>query len=465
MSGSDLPVVVIGAGPAGLAAGAQLVERGLPALVLEAGPSAGTAVREWHHVRLFSRWAELIDPAAEKLLAPTGWTAPDPDRYPTGAEWAGQYLQPLAAALGDRVRYGAEVVGVARRGWDRVVDAARSEPFTVHVRSREGEERIIARAVIDASGTWGRPNPLGANGWPALGERDAGDRIVYRVPDLTDPQVRDRYAGRRVAVAGSGHSALTALVAFAELAKQAPGTHVVWLLRRGEIGDTFGGGDADQLPARGALGLRAARAVRAGHISTVTGFRTAAVDRTDTTTGGGRLVLEGFDGRRLDPVDEVVALTGFRPDLSFLSEVRLDLDPVLQAPRALAPLIDPNVHSCGTVYPHGAVELAQPEPDLYLVGMKSYGRAPTFLSLTGYEQVRSVVAAIAGDREAAERVELVLPETGVCSGTGVVDAPSDDEPAADASSGGGGCCGPVSTVTIGAAPVGAAPSGVAAGSR
>ncbi len=47
--------------------------------------------------------------------------------------------------------------------------------------------------------------------------------------------------------------------------------------------------------------------------------------------------------------------------------------------------------------------------------MKSYGRAPTFLMVTGYEQVRSIVADIAGDKEAAQRVELVLPETGVCS--------------------------------------------------
>ena len=135
-------------------------------------------------------------------------------------------------------------------------------------------------------------------------------------------------------------------------------------------------------------------------------------------------MLASVDGRPvLDAVDEVVVVTGFRPDLSWLSEVRLDLDPVLQAPRALAPLIDPNVHSCGTVYPHGAAELAQPEPGLYLVGMKSYGRAPTFLAMTGYEQVRSVAAAIAGDHEAAARVELVLPETGVCGGAGLFDEP------------------------------------------
>jgi hypothetical protein len=73
------------------------------------------------------------------------------------------------------------------------------------------------------------------------------------------------------------------------------------------------------------------------------------------------------------------------------------------------------VHSCGSVPPHGEAELRHPEAGFYVVGMKSYGRAPTFLMLTGYEQVRSVVAAIAGDMEAARNVELVLPATGVCS--------------------------------------------------
>ncbi|HTF52356.1 MAG TPA: NAD(P)-binding domain-containing protein [Pseudonocardia sp.] len=419
MSENELPVVVVGAGPIGLAAAAHLVQRGLAPLVLEAGPSAGTGVRAWHHVRLFSRWGELVDPAAEKLLAPSGWQEPEADTYPTGAEWALRYLQPLAEVLGERVRFGARVVGVARRGRDRVVDAGReTEPLTVHIETSDGrQERIAARALIDASGTWATPNPLGADGLPALGEAAAAERISYRVPDLNDPAVRARFAGRRIAVAGSGHSALTALVFFAELAQTEPDTHVSWLVRRGSVGDTFGGGEADQLPARGALGSRAAAALRAGHIDTVTGFRTIAVERD----GSGRVVLESLDGRRLDPVDEVVVLAGFRPDLGWLSELRLDLDATLQAPRALAPLIDPNVHSCGTVYPHGANELAQPEPGVYLAGMKSYGRAPTFLAMTGYEQVRSIAAALAGDQAGADRVELVLPDTGVCGGAGLFD--------------------------------------------
>ncbi|TSD94898.1 FAD-dependent oxidoreductase [Skermania sp. ID1734] len=433
---NGLPVVVVGAGPIGLAAAAQLRERDLPVVVFERGPVAGHAVGQWNHVRLFSRWVELIDPAARRLLDTTGWTAPDEHTYPTGRDWAGEYLQPLATALGDIVALDTEVVGVARRGRDLVVDAGRGdEPFTVHLRRGDGnEERILARAVIDASGTWTGPNPLGADGLPAVGEHTFADRIAYRVPDLDDPHVRATYAGRHTVIAGSGHSALTAIVALAGLAEDAPGTRITWVLRRGEVGATYGGGDADQLPARGALGQRAKTAVDAGLLQVVTGFRTTRIEPTDN----GRVALISDTGARLEDVDRVVVSTGFRPDLSWLSEVRLGLDPVLQAPVQLAPLIDPNVHSCGTVYPHGVAELTHPEPNLYLAGMKSYGRAPTFLAMTGYEQVRSIAAALAGDHEAAARVELTLPETGVCGGAGVFDDPN---AATDPAASGGGCCG------------------------
>ena len=427
---STLPVVVIGAGPQGLAAAAHLVERGEPVLVLESGDGPGAAVTQWGHVRLFSAWPELVDPAAARLLEPTGWSPPA-DGYPTGREWVDAYLAPLAAELGDRVRYGTRVVGVARRGRDRLVSAGRADqPFTLHVVADGAEARLDARAVIDASGTWTQPNPAGADGYPAPGERAAAasGAISYRPPT---PEQAAGGAGRHTVVVGSGHSAMTAVIELAAVARRRPGTRVSWVLRRGTVGDTFGGGPADELPQRGALGQRARQAVDAGLVELVTGFRVERVEPAGPESG--RVVVVADDGRRLAPADRVVVLTGFRPDLSFLSELRLELDPVLGAPVRLAPEIDPNLHSCGSVSPHGAAELAHPEPGLYVVGMKSYGRAPTFLALTGFEQVRSVAAELAGDHEAAARVELRLPDTGVCGGAGLFEEP--DEAA------GAGCCG------------------------
>lgn len=426
---TELPVVVIGAGPAGLAAAAHLRGRDVKVLVLEGGSTAGAAVSEWGHVRLFSPWSELIDPAAEKLLANAGWTSPNPKRYPTGADWGGSYLQPLADALGDSVRYGTTVTSVAKQSRDRLVSSGRDDaPFTVHVRTASGAEHVLASAVVDASGTWTGPNPLGGDGVPAIGELEAADRINYRIPDLRDPASRARYAGKHIVVAGTGASAKGALIGLTALAKDEPGTRVSWLVRRANVGEAFAGSGQDELPERGALGQQAQEAVESGPVTTFNGFRTAKV----TQGSDGRLSIESFDGQIVDGVDEVVVLTGFRPDLQMLSEIRLDLDPVLQAPRELAPLIDPNEHSCGTVYPHGAKELAQPEVGFYLVGMKSYGRATSFLALTGFEQTRSVAAAIAGDHDAAARVELTLPDTGVCGGAGLFDE--------EAAEGGGGCC-------------------------
>lgn len=436
---SELPVVVIGAGPEGLAAAAHLLERGLEPLVLEARGGPASAVREWGHVRLFSPWPELVDQAAARLLEPSGWAAPA-EGYPTGAEWIARYLSPLAKALGGRVRYGARVTGVSRKGRDRLVDAGRdAQPFTVHVTGPGGEEeRIEARAVIDASGTWRGPNPAGADGLPALGERAAAGLVRYQIPDFAAPAP---FAGKHTVVLGAGHSAATSVIELARIAEANPGTTVTWVLRRGVTGATFGGGTADELPERGALGLRAKQAVTDGLVGLVTGFRTERI-----RLEGGQAVLVAEDGRELAPADSVVVLTGFHPDLSFLSEMRLDLDPVLQAPRRIAPDIDPNVHSCGTATPTLARDLAHPEPGLYLVGMKSYGRAPTFLAMTGYEQVRSVVAELAGDHEAAARSELVLPDTGVCSGSGL----GDDPDGASA----GGCCVPAPQVLqIGLAPL------------
>lgn len=448
---SGLPVIVIGAGPVGLAAAAHLLERGLEPLVLEAGDDVGSAVRAWSHVRLFSPWQFDLDAAAVRLLEPTGWTRPEPTGLPTGGTLVSQYLAPLAAvpALAPRIRTGERVIAVSRVGMDKTHQHERSDrPFLVRTQVAGGavvDHR--ARAVIDASGTWNQSNPLGAAGLPASGEREAGDHLSGPLPDVLGAD-RARFAGRRVLVVGAGHSATNTLLDLVALAEQEPGTVITWAVRGASVDRTFGGGDRDGLPARDALGSRMRAAVEAGHVEVLTEVTITALETSGDAVA---VATSSPTGDRRLPVDVVVNATGFRPDLAMLREVRLDLDPGVEAPRRLAPLIDPEFHSCGTVPAHGADVLAHPDTGFFIAGMKSYGRAPTFLLATGYEQVRSIAAALAGDAAAAADVQLDLPETGVCSSATptVPTIPHDGSLDVDESASAERCAGPATSVPVG----------------
>lgn len=408
-----LPVAVIGAGPIGLAAAAHLAERGLDFLVIEAGDEIAASMRSWGHIRLFSAWRELIDPAARRLLEAGGWVSPgDPDSAPTGTELIEGYLEPLAGALRAHIRTGVMVDAVSRQGMDRTRSAGRaSTPFVLRLRETDGSvSELAARAVIDASGTYRTPNSLASNGLEPLGLAEVAEAVTHALPDVLGAD-RARFAGRHTTVVGAGHSAANTLINLAALIDAEPGTRVTWVIRNRSAARVFTGGN-DELPRRSALGTRVLELIDRGAIEVVDGFeiidlaaREARVDVTGLRNGG----IEHIT------TDLVVNATGFRPDLGMLREIRLALDDIVEAPVRLAPLIDPNVHSCGTVEPHGFTELEQPEPNFFLVGMKSYGRAPTFLLATGHEQVRSIAAWLDGDVAAARTVELVLPATGVCS--------------------------------------------------
>jgi hypothetical protein len=438
-SHAQLPVAVLGAGPVGMAAAAHLIQRGLEPLILEAGVSVASNLATYRHVRLFSPWQYNIDRAARALLNETGWRAPDQDALPTAGEIIDQYLQPLAEhpSIAAALRFGHRVTRITRQAIDKVKTAGReSAPFVIRVETAAGEQELHAQAVIDATGTWSQPNPLGASGLTALGEHQFAAQIAYGMPDILGVD-RARYAGKRVLVVGAGHSATGNLIALAELAGQAPGTQVVWAVRGASLARSIGGGEADQLPARGLLGMRIRQLQQSGQLEVHRNFRIHSLQER-----GGAIDLYGepVDGQTavIEAIDEIVAATGARPDLAMLRELRVRHDPWLESTDALAPLIDPNMHSCGTVRPHGHRELAHPESGYYAVGAKSYGRAPNFLLATGYEQVRSIAAALVGDVVAADDVQLELPETGVCNTRPVT---GDDE---------GACCG------------GPAPAGVAA---
>jgi thioredoxin reductase len=427
MTENALPVAVIGAGPVGLAAAAHLLERGETPIVFETGSSVGANMLDWQHVRMFSPWEYTVDQAAVRLLEQHGWEMPPKAELPTGGAMVERYLRPFASLpeISDKIHLNARVVAVSRQNIDKMKDAGRDNaPFILHVEYGDGREDLIeARAVIDASGTWHQPNPLGSGGLPAMGEKRNASHIYYGIPDVLGAH-KERFANKRVMVVGSGHSAINALLELAKLKQDHPETAIVWVMRGTALQKVYGGGEDDALPARAQLGSRIRTYVDNGAIDLVTPFR---LHQIIAANNGVAVTGETPEGQKTLEVDEIIATTGARPDLDMLRELRLELDPALESTRALGPMIDPNIHSCGTVRPHGEAELRHPEKDFYIVGMKSYGRAPTFLLATGYEQVRSVVAGLVGDWEAAREVQLNLPETGVCS--------------SDLAGKGGSCCG------------------------
>lgn len=433
---SNLPTVIIGGGPVGMAAAAHLAKAGEKFLLLEAGETVGNHILQWGHVRLFSPWRYNVDKAAKALLERHGWQAPADDALPIGKELVEEYLAPLAALpeIKPFIHYGTKVIGISRKGQDKMKTMGRDNlPFVLH--TENGQQKTVAieaKAIIDATGTWGQLNPVHAAGIWTQEETLLNDHIFYGIPDLLGKD-RERFNGKRVAVVGGGHSAINSILDLAQLDKEGHQTEILWILRKNKVNDVYGGEEKDALEARGELGSRIHQLVDEGRVQVYTPYRIERIQK-----GNGRLTVEGElkgEAFQLGGIDELIVNTGSRPDFSFLREVRISIDPATESVEAIAPLIDPNLHSCGTVRPHGEQELRQPEKNFYIVGMKSYGRAPTFLMATGYEQVRSIVAHLNGDFETARKVELDLPETGVCS---VDRKPVASGTGAVASS--GGCC-------------------------
>jgi thioredoxin reductase len=425
INNNSLPVAIIGAGPVGLAAASHLTMRKQPFILFEQGDTVASNILSWKHVRVFSPWRYNIDKAARSLLMQTGWNSPDDEGLPTGEELYQQYLKPLSEIqpIRDHIFLNAAVLSAGRKNTDKVKTYRRNDlPFVVTVLRNNAVEQYEVKAVIDASGTWRSPNPIGSGGVHAVGENENRDKIFYGIPDVLNDHV-DRYKNKNVLVVGSGHSSINVILELSKLKEIFPATEIHWILRKKKIEEIYGGQEADALAARGALGIKIEQLVTDDQINLYTPFQIQQIINEK-----GRLTIVGFQNNSkfaLPGIDEIISNTGSRPDFSFLREVRLSVDPSLESVAEIAELIDPNIHSCGTVRPHGEKELQHPDKDFYIAGAKSYGRAPTFLMATGYEQVRSIVAAIDGDFEAARHVELDLPETGVCS----TDA------------GSGGCCG------------------------
>lgn len=439
---TQAPVAIIGAGPIGLAAAAHLIERGIRPIIFEAGNEVGYSIKQWQHVRLFSPWEFNVDKASKRLLEKEGWEMPPEERLPTGKELREKYLLPLASlpSMQSHIKLNTEVTAVSKKNWDKVKDHNRDTyPYVLTVKLAEDHEYLIeAEAVIDASGTWFNPNPVGSSGIAAPGEKENQEFISYGIPDVKD-RLKLGYQNKSVAVVGSGHSAMQVVLDLLKLQDSHPDTNIRWVMRSTNLDNVFGGGENDQLEARGELGIHARKAVENEQITLHTPFLLQRIEGLEDHTNNLRITGRQQGSQKHFTTDRIIGTTGFRPDLEMIREVRTNIDPGIESVGDLAPLIDPNIHSCGTVHPHGINELKHPDENFFIAGIKSYGRAPNFLLATGYEQVRSIAAHLTGDDEAANSIELNLPETGVCSTDFILDTEENGESEKNPET---GCCTP-----------------------
>ena len=236
----------------------------------EAGETVAAHVRDWGHVRLFSPWRFNTDAAATAILREHGWQAPPADALPTGGDLYSAYLQPLAETppLKSVIETGARVRNVSRAGIDKVVSRGRGDhPFALSIDTADGASRIeLARAVIDASGTWASPNPAAASGTPAHGEVTFADRIAYGIPDVLGRDQRDVCRAARARHRRRAFCRKCRCSIWRASPKWIARTKILWAVRAGNLARVFGGGAADKLAARGALGDDLKRLVESGKL-------------------------------------------------------------------------------------------------------------------------------------------------------------------------------------------------------
>jgi len=392
-------IAILGAGPIGLEAALAAAEHGFSFTLYEAGARPAEDVRAWGHVRMFTPWEMNLSDRMRRGLAGAGQPLPAADRCPTGRELLAELMEPLAAlpAIAPRLRLDTRVQAVGREGLlknEEIATPARAaRRFRLLLTDPAGREWTeSADVVLDATGTSGHPNSLGDGGIPAPGETAASARITRRIPDLEREAAS--WAGRTVLLAGAGHSAQTAGLALADLAREATGTRVVWALRKDELA---GGGYPDPLPERARLVSRA-RELAAGASPAVEVRRRVVVESLRPANGGLSVTLRGADGERREvAADRVLSLTGGVGDHELYRQLQVHECYATCGPMKLSAAILGAAAGgdCLAQTTHGVETLTNPEPNFFLLGSKSYGRNNTFLLRVGYDQVEEVFTLLA----------------------------------------------------------------------
>ena len=372
-------VLIIGAGPIGIAAALACFRRGFETTVLERG-EIGESLRRWGPTRFFSPLGMNVP---EQFRAILNGSYPSDDALLTGPELA-VLLESVAnqVPLRGHVLTKHRVRAIGRRGLAKMDFAGhplRSErPFRVLADTPDGERVFESEIVLDASGGFVFPTPYGPGALPPLG---TGSLEPAAIRDLgTLHQQLEVLRGKRVLLVGHGHSAANALLALQD--REARVTWAVRTANRRPCSEVAN----DPLPERQAVVSRA-NALAETPPAWLTVLRRTSVE---TVAGDAERIHVTFTNGDSGSFDRIVALTGYRPDTSFLSELNIELSPVTDGNARLARAIG-SVTDCLSVPAVRREDLQTGEPGFYMIGSKSYGRSRTFLLRNGLKQLNTIM--------------------------------------------------------------------------
>ena len=401
-------IAIVGAGPVGLEAALRARAEGHEVSVYEAG-QVGEHFARYGPVRLFTPFRMNSTELGRERLRAAGARLPGDEETLTAAELRERYLVPLSRLpeLSGVVSEGARIGAIARDGVPKGRSQSREARMFLLQLERAGEAPRLMRAdlVIDSSGVYATPNATGSGGLPAFGEGSLGERLERHLPDLQG-QPRRRYAGKRILLIGDGRSAANVIADLDELigaGGDAAGTRVEWIHRaRGEGAlAPVPASELDQLPVLRELLDRAGRIgreapwIRRHAGATILAYRSLPSGAIEVT------LADALGAEHRMEVDRVLALVGYRPDLSLFRELQIHICYASEGPMALAAAIlaaqskDPEAsQGCLDQVSHGPETLKNPEPGFFILGAKSYGRNPNFLLTLGHRQIEDVMSLI-----------------------------------------------------------------------
>ena len=409
-------IAIVGAGPIGLEAALAAAEAGMPFTIYEGASEAAGNVRSWGHVQLFTPWSMNVSGRARRALEAAGHSVPGAEdagghrAYPTGGDLVDRVLAPLAGleTIAPHIRYDTRVVEVGREGMlksDEIGTGVRAtRRFRLLLRDASGNESVeYADVVLDCSGSYDNPNALGAGGIRAPGEASTSEYIIRRIPDFEAPLlggVAPGWGGQRILLVGGGHSAQTAARDLESLIGRVPDTRVTWVIR--SPSPSFGAVEDDALPMRHTLVAHARKLAAADSPFDVRVGRT--VDALEASPDGVVVTLRAADNStETVVVDRIISLTGAVGDARMYRQLQVHECYATSGPMKLAAeLLASSSTDCLTQESHGADTLKNPEPDFYILGMKSYGRNSSFLLRVGWEQVDEVFSLLGAATPAAD---------------------------------------------------------------